>query len=65
MITFFSSLSLLIIVIEVALSKSPFRSIDNDNFIKYDASVLKETVHLQKDVKQIIFKQIVYLKCEE
>ena len=26
---------------------------------------LKETVHLQKNVKQIIFKQILYLKCEE
>ena len=26
---------------------------------------LKETVHLQKNVKQIILKQILYLKCEE
>ena len=26
---------------------------------------LKETVHLQKNDKQIIFKQILYLKCEE
>ena len=26
---------------------------------------LKETVHLQKNVTQIIFKQILYLKCEE
>ena len=27
--------------------------------------VLKETVHLQKNIKQSIFKQILYLKCEE
>ena len=26
---------------------------------------LKETVHLQKNIKQIIFKQILYIKCEE
>ena len=26
---------------------------------------LKKTAHLQKNVKQIIFKQILYLKCEE
>ena len=30
-----------------------------------DPRVLKETVHLQKNVKQFIFKQILYLKCEE
>ena len=27
--------------------------------------VLKGTVHLQKNVKQIIFKQILLLRCEE
>ena len=27
--------------------------------------LLKETVHLQKNVKQTIFKQIVYLNCKE
>ena len=27
--------------------------------------ILKETVHLQKNIKQSIFKQILYLKCEE
>ena len=27
--------------------------------------LLKEAVHLQKNVKQIIFKQILCLKCEE
>ena len=37
--TFFN-LPLLIIVIEATVSKTPFRYIDNDNFIKYDASVL-------------------------
>ena len=26
---------------------------------------LKETVHIEKNVKQIIIKQILYLKCEE
>ena len=37
------------------------------NWARLSVSVwgLKETVHLQKNVKQIIFKQILYLKCEK
>ena len=48
------------------VARSPMLYISLFNiFIKHTGFVLKETVHLQKNVKQIIFKQILYLKCEE